>query len=127
MRRPLLVTVVKPVELGRDGPRRQKGHEDHGLERDAHVVQQQGSAKQKLDEQKRDRQSDEIGDEEHPPDQPAAPQVPGLDTCPCGILERGSVDPDRTAVSWARARCRRCVKRQAFASPGPHRERPSAE
>ena len=48
MRRPLLVPVVQPVELGRNDPCRQQDHEDQRLLADSDVVDEPVSEEDQL-------------------------------------------------------------------------------
>ena len=71
--RPLVVVVVEPVDLGRHGPDRQRGQEEQQL-RPAPATEPAASAgppKQQERDEIRERQADDVGQEQHAGDEPS--------------------------------------------------------
>ena len=82
----LLIALIKTMEVEEHDPEGNAHGEDQELVPTAEIVQETRSLRQCLCERKRQRQTDDIGDEQSSPYEPAAPPVRQLR--PTGLKER---------------------------------------
>ena len=91
----LLVVVVEAVELGDDDPGRQAQAEDEQLDLRADHVVLNGLAEDEGGCEESEGQPDEVGDHEHSPHEPAAPQAHPTRAPPLEDVQRPLVEDDR--------------------------------
>ena len=82
----LLVSLVEPVQLRQDDPERQAGQEHQQLLRVRRAVEDAAGVEGR-DQEERQRQAGDVGEEQHAPDEPAAPLVRQLGAA---LLEDGA-------------------------------------
>ena len=87
----LLVSLVEPVQLRQDDPERQAGQEHQQLLRVRRAVEDAAGVEGR-DQEERQRQAGEVGEEQHAPDEPAAPLVRQLGAALLEDRARAPVD-----------------------------------